>query len=72
MKNIEDIIDETPYINELQKIFYKTMLRERKERILDFSFNKLKNNYVLLIYLKKDFPYFIIFKFVQIYRKSLF
>lgn len=29
------------YISDLQKEFYKTMLRERKERILDFSYQKL-------------------------------
>ncbi len=36
------MIDEIPYISELQKQFYKTMLAERKEKILDFSLNKLK------------------------------
>lgn len=35
------VVDETPLISELQKTFYKTMLRERKERILDFSYQKL-------------------------------
>lgn len=42
MKKIDKIIDETPYISDLQKEFYKTMLRERKERILDFSYQKLR------------------------------
>lgn len=39
---INTIIDETPFISELQKKFYKTMIRERKERILDFSYQKLR------------------------------
>lgn len=41
MKEINAIIDETPFITELQKNFYKTILSERKERILDFSVKKL-------------------------------
>ena len=42
MKKIYEIIDDTPTITELQKEFYKTMLTARKERIIDFSLNKLK------------------------------
>lgn len=42
LKKIDRIIDETPFISELQKKFYKTMLRDRKERILDFSLRKLE------------------------------
>lgn len=42
MKKIYEIIDNTPTITELQKEFYKTMLTIRKERIIDFSLNKLK------------------------------
>lgn len=42
MGKINSIIDETPYISELQKKFYKTMLAERKEKILDFSLNRMK------------------------------
>lgn len=41
MKQIEELINNTPYISDLEKIFYKTMLNRRKERILDFSLNKL-------------------------------
>ena len=41
MKKIYEIIDNTPTVTELQKEFYKTMLTARKERILDFSLNKL-------------------------------
>lgn len=41
MNKIYAIVDEVPFISELQKNFYKTMLRERKERILDFSYQKL-------------------------------
>lgn len=41
LDKIYSIIDETPYISDLQKNFYKTMIKERKERILDFSYQKL-------------------------------
>ena len=41
MKKIYEIIDNTPTITELQKEFYKAMLTARKERIIDFSLNKL-------------------------------
>lgn len=41
MEKIYKIVDETPFISTLQRDFYKTMLRERKERILDFSDQKL-------------------------------
>ena len=37
MEKIFEIIDSTPSITELQKDFYKVMLSERKEHILDFS-----------------------------------
>ncbi|MBO5458701.1 MAG: CtkA family protein, partial [Lachnospira sp.] len=42
MEEINLIIDETPYFTELQKKFYKTILMERKEKILDVSFEKLR------------------------------
>ena len=41
MGEIFRIVDETPFISDLQKQFYKTMLQTRKERILDFSMEKL-------------------------------
>lgn len=41
MQAIYELIDNTPYITELQKQFYKTMLSERKERILDKSYQLL-------------------------------
>lgn len=41
MEKINMIIDEISFISDLQKDFYKTMLKERKERILDFSYQKL-------------------------------
>ncbi len=41
MKKINKIIDDTPYITELQKNFYKIMLLERKQKILDAAYNKL-------------------------------
>lgn len=41
MKKIRMIVTETPFITELQKRFYVTMLEKRKERILDFSFHRI-------------------------------
>ena len=41
MDRINSLIDETPYITDLQKAFYKTMLLERKEKILDKSLQLL-------------------------------
>jgi len=45
MQKISRMIDETPFITELQKDFYKTVLVQRKEKILDASFEKLQNLY---------------------------
>jgi len=42
MDKIAEIIDKTPFISDLQRTFYKTMLKERKERILDYSYQKLQ------------------------------
>ena len=42
MDKVFEIIDNTETITEIQKKFYKTMLTERKKRILDFSLKKLK------------------------------
>ena len=42
MDNIKEIIDATPFMSDLQKRFYLTMLTERKARILDFSLASLE------------------------------
>lgn len=42
MNRILALIDDTPFISELQKTFYKTMLAERKEKILDRSLQLLR------------------------------
>lgn len=42
MDKIRKIIEETPFITDLQKRFYTTMLENRKERILDFSLAALE------------------------------
>ena len=42
MRKIKTIIDETPFLSDLQRQFYLTMLKERKKRILDFSLKKLE------------------------------
>lgn len=41
MKELYQLIDNTPYIDDLQKEFYKTMLSARKELILDFAYKKV-------------------------------
>lgn len=41
IEKIFEIVDGTPSISDLQKNFYKTMLSERKEHILEFSLNKM-------------------------------
>ena len=41
INEINRIVDETPYISDLQKTFYKHMLTKRKELILDYAFNLL-------------------------------
>lgn len=42
MEEVTALVDSTPFISDLQKRFYKTMLTERKQRILDFSLTKLR------------------------------
>lgn len=41
MEEINSIINKIPCIDSLQKEFYKTMLQNRKEKIIAFSYNKL-------------------------------
>ena len=40
MEKIYKVIDETPFISETQKTFYKRMVLERKNRIIDHSLEK--------------------------------
>jgi len=40
MQKINLMIDRTPFITDLQKQFYRTMLAERKEKILDYAHKK--------------------------------
>ena len=42
LEKINLIIKETPFLTDLQKTFYITMIRKRKELILDFSLKLLK------------------------------
>lgn len=42
MERITEIVDNTPFLSSLQRSFYLTMLKERKEKILDFSLKKLE------------------------------
>lgn len=41
IEQINKIIDETPYISEIRKQFYKKILRMRYEKILKYSYEKL-------------------------------
>lgn len=41
MEEINRLIEETPFISRLQKDFYKVMITERKEKILDYSMELL-------------------------------
>ncbi len=43
MNKINRIIEETPFISDLQKEFFMTMLRLRKQKILDYSLELLYN-----------------------------
>ena len=43
MERIRKLIADTPFITDLQKRFYCTVLEKRKERILDYSLERLKN-----------------------------
>ena len=54
MERIREIIDQTPFVSELQKKFYITMLSERKARILDFSLTALKKKEKLIQNTKND------------------
>ncbi len=48
MNKINALIDETPSITELQKSFYKTMIAERKDKILDKSLHLLRKRELAL------------------------
>ena len=43
MEQINALIDETPALSDLQRRFYQTMLKERKEKILDGALKKLSS-----------------------------
>lgn len=42
-ENINKIIDEAPYISDIHKKFIKTIIKERKEKILDKALEINKN-----------------------------
>lgn len=42
INKINEFIQDMPYVTELQKRFYMTILKERKARILDYAFEKLR------------------------------
>ena len=41
MERINRIVEETPFLEPIQKEFYQIMLKERKEKILDYSMERL-------------------------------
>lgn len=44
MNKLNRIISDTPFLSDLQRDFYAYMLKERKEKILDFSFHLLQGS----------------------------
>lgn len=46
MKKINELIDNIECLSDLEKRFYKTIIKERKEKILDYSVNLIKNNII--------------------------
>lgn len=42
MERINRIVEETPFIEPVQKVFYRIILKERKEKILDYSMERLR------------------------------
>jgi len=50
MKKVDEIIDNTPYISDVRKNFYKIILNKRYEMILKPAYELLrKNNFLLEI-----------------------
>ena len=43
LEEIDDIIDEIPLISEVHKTFYKTMIKHRYDKILKYSYDKLRS-----------------------------
>ena len=41
MGRIDSLIEETPFLEPIQKEFYKVMIRERKKKILDCGMERL-------------------------------
>ena len=42
LRDVYEIIDDTPFIGDIQKKFYKTMIKERYEKILVPAFKKIR------------------------------
>lgn len=43
IERIDELVEETPFLELVQKEFYRIMIRERKEKILDYSMKQLLN-----------------------------
>lgn len=41
---VNHLIENKPFVSELQKLFYKTMLAERKTKILDYCLERLSHD----------------------------
>lgn len=41
MERVDRLVEETPFLKPIQKEFYRIMIRERKEKILDYSMKRL-------------------------------
>lgn len=47
INKLYELVDNTPGLNEIQVMFYKHMLTERKEKIIDFSLKRLKEKEII-------------------------
>lgn len=50
IKKIEEMIDETPTISDVKKSFFKTMIRERFEKVIEPTANRLKEKEMNIYY----------------------
>jgi hypothetical protein len=43
LATISSVIDNTPFISDTYKLFLKTMIRERKEKIIDRALERVRD-----------------------------
>lgn len=70
MEKIQEIIDNTPDINDIRKKFYKMIIEERLEKIIEPAYNKLTSRRLTYIYTYRTEIKFILFSvhfYIQIF-----